>query len=52
MGSQEMLPLQASVFKGGKCPRGPGAVATQTGVSQESTTQPESNSGDPPSLLP
>lgn len=49
MGSQEMVLLhQASVFKGGKCLRGAGAVVTQTGIAQESAAQPEGDSGDPP----
>lgn len=55
MGLQETFPapLQASVFKGEKHLRGPGAAVRQTtGISQVSTAQPESDSGDPISLLP
>lgn len=55
MGLQETFPapLQASVFKGEKHLRGPGAAVRQTtGISQVPTAQPESDSGDPISLLP
>ena len=55
MGSQETLPvpLQASIFKGEKHLREAGAAVRQTtGISQASTAQPESDSGDPISPLP